>query len=689
MMAFTKKWYEHAYRRAVIDMHIPDWDEKFLSQFNADQYVSLLKQARAQSIVAYAQSHVGLFNYPTKVGQQHKGLKGRDILREITEGCHQEGIAVVVYVSLIFDRWAADNHEDWRMIMHNGVPFGRGDRHGLSCPNSPYRDYVRAWVEEIASTYPFQGMRFDMTFWPGVCYCKHCAKRFTDEVGGELPRKIDWLDERWVTFQRKREQWLTEFAGVATAAVRKHKPDASVEHQSSTVSAPWTFGISPSFPAQMDFLQGDFYGDAWQGSFVRKILEDLSPNRPVGFETSFSIALQDHTAMKSEPLLECKASAALADHCAFIFIDAIDPIGTLNPLVYERMGRIFDRLMPYYSHLGGERVRDVAIYFSLESKFDFAANGKMVGDGETTNDAHTTNVLNVTKRLISHHVPFGIISKKSLVKLSEHNVLILPNVCMMDQEEADAIRSYVRRGGCVLATGWTSVVDKRGKLQDDFLLGDVLGVKLKKPSWQAWPHYIAPTAAGKPFFGHFSAKYPAFARTIGLEVEARPGAEVLATTTLPWPAPNPTQFSSIHSNPPWQPTEQPEIVLNRYGAGQAIYCASPIESVDNLFDTLPELVRRLHKTYAFEVDAPSCVEATLFRQADRHRYLFTLVNFQRDLPNLPVDDIRVTLRVPQGRVGRVALLPDGQAIATTERDGGVSFVAPRLLTLALFAIEIV
>ena len=30
MLLNDKRWYETAYRRAVIDMHIPDWDEKFL-----------------------------------------------------------------------------------------------------------------------------------------------------------------------------------------------------------------------------------------------------------------------------------------------------------------------------------------------------------------------------------------------------------------------------------------------------------------------------------------------------------------------------------------------------------------------------------------------------------------------------------------------------------------------------------
>jgi hypothetical protein len=70
--------------------------------------------------------------------------------------------------------------------------------------------------------------------------------------------------------------------------------------------------------ARNDVLQGDFYGDALQGSFVRKMLKDMTPSRPFGYETSFSVSLQDHTARKSEALLEAKASAAIADAAAFI-----------------------------------------------------------------------------------------------------------------------------------------------------------------------------------------------------------------------------------------------------------------------------------------------------------------------------------------------------------------------------------
>src|SRR5439155_25391322 len=129
-----------------------------------------------------------------------------------------------------------------------------------------------------------------------------------------------------------------------------------------------------------------------QESFVRKPPQDLPPNRPIGFEPSAAVELPDHTTIKPEPLLEAKAAAAIADHAAFVFIDAIDPVGTINPLPHRRMGRIWERLMPLYSHLGGKRIADVAVYHSLASKFSFAGNGRPVANPDRTN-AHTDSVL--------------------------------------------------------------------------------------------------------------------------------------------------------------------------------------------------------------------------------------------------------------------------------------------------------
>jgi hypothetical protein len=425
------------------------------------------------------------------------------VAAEMIERCHRRHIAVVLYASLIHDRWAFDNHPEWRGKHARGFEFGTNSRYG--------------------------------------------------------------------------------------------KPAASVEHQSSTYPLGWSNGVSYPLVPQNDFLQGDFYGDALQGSFVRKLLSELTPNRPFGYETSFSTELRDHTGKKSEALLEAKASAAIADCAAFIFIDAID-------------------------------------------------------------------------------------------QLARFKVLILSNVHHLSPDEARAIREFVRQGGGVYASGGTSLVTTSGRRLPDFQLADVFGVSLVKADWSDREHYVAPTPAGAADFAGWEATHSPFLKGYGFEVRALPGAEVLATTRLPWPAPEPSRFSSIHSNPPWVPTGNPETVFNRFGAGRVIYCASELEEVEGLQDTFIRLLRRLQPSFTFEATAPAAVELTLFHQPDRRRYLLSMVNFQHDLPNIPVDDIQVQLRLPHG-VRSMRQLVVGKAMRHRERNGVVTFTTPRLHSLALFAVN--
>jgi hypothetical protein len=680
-------WFEHAWRRAVIDMHIPDWNDAFLSEFDPDNYVEQLVKSRAQSIVLYAQSHVGLFNYPTKVGRQHRGLKGRDVVGDLLTRCHQHNIACILYVSVIHDRWASDQHPEWRIVHPNGGYFGENSRHGFVCPNSPYREYVRDWTHEICQRYDFEGMRFDMTFWTCVCCCMHCRRRWQEEIGGDFPTAVDWTNERWVQFQRKREQWLGEFAAICTTTVKKLKPHITVEHQASTYTGSWNNGVSWPLLEQNDFLQGDFYGDALQGSFVRKLLEDLTPNRPFAYETCFSVNLQDHTARKSEALLEAKASAAIADAAAFVFIDAIDPVGTVNPRTHQRMARVFDRLMPYYSHLGGERVADIGVFYSLDSRFDMSQNGCSLAEVDNGADIHTRTTMQAARWLIAGHLPFRVVTKKSLNSLSQLKILVLSNVHHLDEDEVKTIRKWIQLGGTLYASGATSLVNKRGQRQSDFMLADAFGASLVKADWSNREHYLAPTMAGQELFSDWNVKYPAYLNSPGMIVGAHRTATVLATTTLPWQAPNRRAFSSIHSNPPWQATDQPEVVLNPFGQGRVIYSASLLEDSENLKGSFLALIRKLHQRFVFEIEAHPAIEATLFHQPHRNRYVLSMVNFQRELPNIPVDGIRVKLHLPHN-VLSVKLLPNDKEITTIRRNSTVQFISPRLKTLMMFAIHV-
>jgi hypothetical protein len=302
--------------------------------------------------------------------------------------------------------------------------------------------------------------------------------------------------------------------------------------------------------------------------------------------------------------------------------------------------------------------------------------------------------MQAARRIMEAHLPLGVVTKQTLLEMarsvrvaSDVKLLILSNVNMLDDEEAEAIRAWVRAGGCLYASGATSLVDKHGRRRADFALADVFGVSAQECDWKGYDHYIAPTEAGRAYFPEFDATYPAFTSGYNVRVMAHDGATVLATTTLPWPAPDPSRFASIHSNPPWVPTDRPEIVQHTFGQGRVIYSAGVLETLDTLTGTFLALLRALRPEYTFEVDAPAPVEATLFHQPDRGRYVLSLVNFQKDLPNIPVDGMTVRLRLPE-RADQITHLPEGRKIHFRDEGGVVTFTAPRLDTLVMCAIGV-
>ena len=235
------KWPSQTYRRVLVDMQVPDWDPVLLSRFDPEDFVRTIADAGFQSILHEAQTEVGLCLYPTKVGQMHAALKGRDFFGEIVAQCRRRGLNVVAYFSLMTDNWAYQTHPDWRFLWEDGydrtleaptpgASYPENIPAGEVCPNSPYRDYAIACIKEIVTNYDIDGMFFDQIFWPGVCYCPYCTARFWREYKREPPRIVDWDDPTWRQFQKMREQSLLDLALAITRTIKQLRP-ITVCHQ--------------------------------------------------------------------------------------------------------------------------------------------------------------------------------------------------------------------------------------------------------------------------------------------------------------------------------------------------------------------------------------------------------------------------------------------------------------------------
>ena len=76
------QWYERRFRRHLLDMHIDDWSDAFLSRFSSEDYAENLALAHINMPMLYLQSHTGLCNFPTKTGRMHRAFeKDPDAMR--------------------------------------------------------------------------------------------------------------------------------------------------------------------------------------------------------------------------------------------------------------------------------------------------------------------------------------------------------------------------------------------------------------------------------------------------------------------------------------------------------------------------------------------------------------------------------------------------------------------------------
>lgn len=653
--------YHDKLRRTLMDMHIEDWNEDFLSKFDPEVYFQSLKTAKVNAPMIYIQSHVGLCYWPTKVGEMHKGFIGKeDAMKRLFDLCHADGMPVIAYYSIVYNNWAYREHPEWRMLDLNGEGSREGGkRYGLCCPNNmEYRDFNRAQMAEFCDYFDFEGIFLDMTFWPMICYCDKCRARWEKEVGGEMPTVIDWKDSRWNLFQQKRQEWMEEFAFDMTAEIKKHKPDCAVEHQYSTALHMWRYGVNESMAKASDYAGGDLYGGIAQQSFACKLYYNLTQLQPFEYMTSRCYPeLKEHTTNKSMDQLRASVMVVALHHGACLLIDAIDPCGTHDRRVYETIGQVYGEMEHYEKYLTrGEMDYDVGVYFNLNAKMDVEKNGIPVGSAEEGSTAmpHLDAAFGAAESLRKHHIPYTVLNNWKLNLLKKAKVLVLADTPMLSEKEIDAIRDYVREGGCLYLGGHSAP-----SLVEEFFGGKLEGYTDETIT------YIAPQDGTDWMKGIFNKDYPMVMFERSAKLKGQTKGEVLGTITLPYTVPNPLgiftdmgaytaeriskedpryPFATIHANPPGIPTEYPAVLRTRAGKGTVIWSCVPFEKAERLqhSDIFAGLIQSLIEGEPkFSSDAPETVEYVLFTAPEYKEKYLGMINLQESFNFLPVFDFNV------------------------------------------------
>ena len=673
--------YQQGYRRMLVDMHIPDWDPAFLSKYDPAAMGALFERAHLTSVMLYCKSHVGLCYWPTRHGKMHEGIGGRDVVGEMVRELRARDIAPCAYYSIVFDNWAVETHPEWCQRLVSGGELRDVVRYGTCCPNHPeYRAYEMAQLEDLLSSYRFDAVFLDMIFWPLICGCDHCRARYRGESGKDIPSTVSWTSRQWCEFQTARERWIDEFTGDLMAKVKSVSPGIAVTHNFAPALANWVLAQPISAARHDTFVAGDLYGDRIEQLVVSKMLLHLSETRPAEFMTSLCVNLADHVRVKSEEQMRVQAAAATAISSGFLFIDAINPDGTVNDGVYDRVGRVFASTEPYEQYLGGEPIEDVAVYFSGHSQMDFAENGPVTNFIASKNKyPHLEAVRGACRALAGAHVPFGVITRRQIDELDRFKVVILPHVLRMDADEVRAFREYVQRGGSLYASCYTSLVETNGTLHDDFMLADVYGASYEAEEQGLFVYlkpvadWVAQSIAPQKFVSFRTTSDPirpplALCGVTRLR-DVTTGTK-LATLTVPYGYPSrgsvqDHRWASIHSSPPWEDLDLPMMVSNEFGAGRAIYSSGSIESVNGDAESrlfIATVRSLLGAPASFTAQTHPAVWMSVFDQPDRKRLMISFLNVQADLPIIPVP-AKFSMQVPGGGMLKSLMsVPDGRSL---------------------------
>ena len=221
----------HRRRQVHLDFHTSPLIDGVGAEFDAEQFAATIEDAGIDSVTVFARCHHGMSYYPTKVGQMHPGLSGRDLLGEQIEALHRRNIRCPIYLTVAWDEWTADRHRDWLQLtgdgqiaqVRNRKDNGTIDPGGWRYVNWLHPDYaafLEAQIDELFDAYAVDGLFFDiLSFAPDSCWSDHSI-RFRERHG-----LLDRSHASWVKFRVLAQN---EMSARLTAKVRSRSPDASV-----------------------------------------------------------------------------------------------------------------------------------------------------------------------------------------------------------------------------------------------------------------------------------------------------------------------------------------------------------------------------------------------------------------------------------------------------------------------------
>lgn len=607
-------------------------------------------------------------------------LKGRDMLAEYVNEAHKIGIKIVAYLNVNFNAHIYKLHPEWVMVnSEEGTPNIRHPSEFFPkplipiCSNTPYRNYFLNVIREIVENYDVDGVFLDCMFFD-CGYCSFCK----DAYGATPPVMENPSDPNYRRFIEWKYRVYRDFAAEIRRAIKEAKPDIPVMAN----ARPYEVDRS-NLVQYVDILipEMDMHPLLSIGDGIRRCLAvgDGMPIWMPYFPRPMSPAIWHMIPPSREGVKELIWEIVMNGASPWLYFQT--PRVDLEP--YDEVKKVFSRMEAIGEYLvDTSQVKGLALLYSTQTQ-QWYGKGYREFRGRGLPELYEECYKGFYQLLLEKHILFNVIADHDLTEteLSKYSGLILPNAACLSAGQIEAVRRYVEAGGRLLATYETSLYDEFGNIQDDFRLGDVLGMSLVgREKGYTYLKVMAehPVTRGLKV----GTIIPCGDQLI---VKKKGDATTLANMVIP--------LRGLHEIPT-QRTENPALLVRKYGKGRVVYLASKMDrtywhySRPDIGNLLFNCVRWIADDgIDLEVEAPITVEVNMLEQYQMNRRIIMLLNHSTNIghaiykdPDLnsgpakcfvPINDIKLKMRVPKGKLVKDVSSLAGHKVAFSAKNGWV------------------
>lgn len=634
------------YRQVHLDFHTSEKIDGIGEKFRKEQFQKALMEGHVNSITVFSKCHHGWAYHPTTANEIHPNLHF-DLLGKQIEAAHEIGVKTPVYLSAGFDEKIARRHPEWIVRTKDDSmlwtkSFLEPGYHKL-CLNTPYLDYLLNQMKEVCENYDADGIFLDII---GVqpCYCKYCRETMEQEG-------VDLLSDEDVLSLAERV--YENYTRRVRETIDSVKPGLPVFHNGGHIRRGRRDLARMNTHLELESLPTGGWGyDHFplSAAYARTLNMDY-----LGMTGKFHLSWGEFGGFKHPNALRYEAALSAANGAGVSIGDQLHPSGEMDMATYSLIGKAYADIKEKEPWLTlADHIADIGVLSAEAVK--------------EKNDADVGAV----RILLEGHYLFNVIDGEE--DFNRYQLILLPDVILLDEKLKYKLKQYVAQGGKVLATGKSGLDLNKQKFELDFGIR-YLGENPYQPDYFR-PKFLVPDL-GNSAFVMYSKGYT-FENMSGEELGSREN---------PYFNRSAVSFCSHLHAPSRNEEAGPAMVCGRDG----IYISW---EVFHDYATKGSLILKRMVQYALDyllkdkktikTSLPAQGIVTLTKQKNRYIvHMLYAVPVKRGLNTeviediQPLYDIEAHLNIKE-QIKRVYLAPQNLELEFCQVNGGVNLIVPKL-----------